>query len=65
MGRRQGATNFGFGQGKFLENRANPGSGDRQLPEMTIANESFREVGFHNASHVEVFSEVFSMGTDG
>jgi len=33
-----------------------------QLPEITIANQSFRKVGFLNASHVEVFSEVFSMG---
>jgi hypothetical protein len=36
-----------------------------QLPEITIANQSFRKVGFLNASHVEVFLEVFSMGTDG
>jgi len=33
-----------------------------QLPEITIANQSFQKVGFINASHVEVFSEVFSMG---
>jgi hypothetical protein len=33
-----------------------------QLPETTIANQSFRKVGFLNASQVEVFSVVFSMG---
>jgi hypothetical protein len=33
-----------------------------QLPEITIANQSFRKVGFLNASQVEVFSEVCPMG---
>jgi hypothetical protein len=33
-----------------------------QLPETTIANQSFLKTGFRNASHVEVFSEVFSIG---
>ena len=27
-----------------------------QLPEMTVANQSLRKVGFRNASHVEVFA---------
>jgi len=33
-----------------------------QLPEITIANQSFLKTGFRNASHVDVFSAVFSMG---
>ena len=33
-----------------------------QLPETTIANQSFLKTGFLNASQVDVFSEVFSMG---
>jgi hypothetical protein len=33
-----------------------------QLPEITIANQSFRKAGFRNASHVEVFLEVSFMG---
>src|SRR5262245_28137268 len=33
-----------------------------QLPEITIANQSFRNGGFLNASQVEVFLEVFSIG---
>ena len=33
-----------------------------QLPETTIANQSFLKTGFRNASHVEVFSKVSSMG---
>ena len=33
-----------------------------QLPETTIANQSFLKTGFRNASHVEVFSGGFSMG---
>jgi hypothetical protein len=33
-----------------------------QLPEITIANQSFRKVGFLNASQVEVFLDVSAMG---
>ena len=33
-----------------------------QLPENTIANQSLLKTGFRNASQVEVFSEVFSIG---
>jgi hypothetical protein len=33
-----------------------------QLPEITIANQSFRKVGFLNASHVEVFLDGSFMG---
>src|SRR4029077_6225490 len=33
-----------------------------QLPEITIANQSFRKARFLNASQVEVFLEVSSMG---
>jgi hypothetical protein len=33
-----------------------------QLPEITIANQSLLKTGFRNASQVEVFSAVSSMG---
>jgi len=33
-----------------------------QLPENTIASQSFRKAGFLNASQVEVFLDVSSMG---
>src|SRR5208282_2072941 len=33
-----------------------------QLPETTIASQSFLKTGFRNASQVEVFSAVFSIG---
>jgi len=33
-----------------------------QLPDTTIANQSRLKTGFRNASQVEVFSAVFSMG---
>ena len=33
-----------------------------QLPETTIANQSLLKMAFRNASQVDVFPEVFSMG---